>query len=139
MSPIADTVTALYDKAPEAFAAWVLFALLPVLIPALLLAFTTGRLTAKAKFVLSAAVRLLGWPTLFIALLGPPWFAFEVYLAPVILDAYPGSRPFLTGPFSVTHWVFWHAGWFVPVLWICWLFVASMRYRRAWIDGQNVG
>ena len=136
MSPVSDIISTLYDKAADVFGAWVLFALFPVLVPALLALFAKGQQTGKLKFALSAAARLFGWPTLFIALLGPPWFLFEVYLVPVILDAYPWSRSLLSGPLSMTHWLTWNSYWLVPVLWVGWVLYGSLRFRRAWLQAQ---
>ena len=137
MSPFTDTVIALYEKAPDAFDAWVFFVLFPIIVPTVLALFAKRRVMEKSRFVLSTAAHLLGWPTLLVALLVLPCCVFEIYLLPVLLDAYPLSRSLLAAPLAVTNWATQNSFWLVPLLWICWVFYASWRSKRAWHDAQK--
>ena len=132
MSPVFDTVAALYAKAPDAFAAWLVFCLLPMVVPAALVLFAKRGAGAKFAFVLSAAARLMGWPVLFLALVGVPLFVLEVFLMPVILDAYPASRTLLSVPLAFMDLLIQNLFWLVPLLWLVWVFFGTIRFRRAW-------
>jgi hypothetical protein len=139
MSPVADTISAMYDRAPEAFWAWVLFGLAPVLVPALVSIFVKSPPTSRIGFTLSSAARLLGWPVLAIGLIGLPWFVFELFLVPVLLDAYPMSRAILAAPLAVTRWFVDVSFLLLPVLWVTWLLLGTLRFRRAWREKQVAG
>lgn len=139
MSPITDTLTEMVARMPEAFVAWFLFGVLPVLVPATLATFVEARPSAKVQFTLSTAARLIGWPALLIALLVLPWFAFEMFPVPVLFDAYPASRSVLSGPLAVTHWLTRQSNWLVPLAWLAWVFVAAARLRKLWVVRQKAG
>lgn len=132
MNPVVDTVTAMFHRMPEAFLAWGLFCVVPVLVPACASVFVTARASSKLKFTLSSAARLLGWPLLLLALVGLPWFVFEIFLVPVLFDAYPVSRSILAVPLAATHWLV--QTWYVilPIVWLAWVAVGTARLRRAW-------
>jgi hypothetical protein len=139
MSPIADTFAELVARMPEVLAAWILFALVPVLVPGVLAMFMKGKLSTKMKFTLSVAARLLGWPVLLIAFVGLPWFAFEMFFVPVLFDAYPLSKFVLGGPLMATQWLTWQSYWLVPLAWLAWVFFASVRLRKCWEATHNAG
>lgn len=93
MSPIADTVREMFHRAPEVFWAWLLFAVLPVLVPAVMVMFDRAVWASKARFAFACAAGLLGGPLLLVLLIGMPWFVWEVFLVRVVLDAYPATKP----------------------------------------------
>uniref|UniRef100_UPI001E322B2A hypothetical protein n=1 Tax=Pelomonas sp. KK5 TaxID=1855730 RepID=UPI001E322B2A len=137
MSPIADTVGEMLTRMPEAFGAWLLFGLVPVLVLGILSIFTMAGSSSRLKFTLSAAARLLGWPVLFVVLLGLPWVAFELFLVPVMFDAYPFSRAVLSVPLTVTHWLAWQSYWLVPLAWFAWVVITSLHLRKRWKASHN--
>ncbi len=132
MSPIADTISAMFDRAPAALWAWVLFGLVPVLVPGLASLFVKAPARSRLGFTLSCAARLLGWPLLCIALIGVPWALFELFLVPVLFDAYPVSKSILATPLAWAHELMSLWPLVVPVLWIVWLAVGTARAQRAW-------
>lgn len=72
MSPLADTLGTLYERMPEAFWAWAVFGLAPVLVPALVSLSFKERPSSRLAFTLSGAARLVGGPALALVLIGPP-------------------------------------------------------------------
>lgn len=124
---------------PEAFVAWGVFGLLPVVFPAVLAIFMKARSSAKVRFALSSASRLLEWPVLFGVVLCPLWFAFEMVLAPAVLDAYPFSRVVVAGPLALNHWIFEQGYWLVPLAWLALVLFGSLRLRKTWQVEQNAG
>lgn len=132
MSPVADTISAMLDRAPEALWAWVLFGLVPVLVPGLAALFVKAPAWSRLGFTLSCAARLLGWPLLCIALIGVPWTLFELFLVPVLFDAYPVSRSILAIPLALTHGLMSVWPVVVLVLWTVWLVAGTARAQRAW-------
>lgn len=137
MNPVADTVVEMLHRMPEAFLAWGLFGVVPVLVPACVSVFVDARTSSKLKFTLSSAARLLGWPLLLVALFGLPWFVFELFLVPVLFDAYPVSKTILAVPLAATRWLV--QTWYVvlPLVWLVWVTVGTARLQKAWREEQR--
>ena len=139
MTPVADTLAVLIEKAPEAFAAWILFGLVPILVPTVWALLSGSGMPRRVKFVVAAATRIVGRPALLIILVGVPCFVFELFLVPVVFDAYPVSRSILRGPLAVSDWLVHNWFWLLPLLWPAWVGYATYRVRKEWHGLQTDG
>jgi len=132
MNPITDTLTAALERWPIVFSLWALFAILPFVVPFIIALARRPSLVNPARFSISAASRIVGYPTYLILLFVVPWAAFEILLVPVIFDAYPSSKSALSIPLNATHWLLWNMYWLVPLVWLGWVFAASVYFARRW-------
>ncbi|WIV99628.1 hypothetical protein [Kinneretia aquatilis] len=139
MTPVTDTLAVMFEKAPEAFAVWILFGLFPILVPAIWAVVIERGMPRRARFVVAAATRIVGQPALLIILVGVPFFVFELLLVPVILDAYPLSRTILRGPLAVSNWLARNWFWLLPLLWPVWVGYATYLVRREWHGARTDG
>ena len=139
MSPVLDTAATVFQRWPLGVVLWALFALLPVMAPAAVAVTRVPRAQGRFGFVSSAAARIVGYPCLLLLLLGVPWVAFQVLFVPVVLDAYPDSKPFLAVPLSASAWLLQHWFWFAPLAWLLWVFAATVRFSRRWSATHAAG
>ena len=113
--------------------AWCWFALLPVLVPAIVAIVQRRELRGKGAYVWPTAARILGYPALFILLVGVPCFVLEIWLVPVILDAHPGARTIVRTVLAPLEWIL--ANGFVlsiglMLLWPAWVVSAALHAAR---------
>jgi hypothetical protein len=106
-------------------------------VPALVSIFVKAPPSSRLSFALSCAARLLGWPMLALGLIGLPWVAFDLYVVPVLFDAYPISRSILAAPLDLTRWVVRVGYLILPILWSLWLVIGTMRLRNSWRGKQD--
>ncbi|WP_457425964.1 hypothetical protein [Roseateles sp. P5_E7] len=132
MSPVIDTLIEMFGREPLAFVLWAEAALLPVLLPMALAAARRPVLDQRRRFVLSAAVRIVGYPALVVLWVVVPWTAFELFLAPVVLDAYPASKTWLAVPLEMARSLAAHGFWGLPLLWPVWVSAAAVHVMRRW-------
>jgi len=132
MSPALDTAVEVLHRWPFEVTLWMLFALVPVLVPAVVATVKVPKGGRRAAFVVSSAARLVGYPVMLLLLLGVPWVVFEVVFVPVLLDAYPGSRSVLAVPVALSELALQHWFWAAPLAWLTWVAVATPRFARSW-------
>ena len=132
MNPVLDTVLVAMERWPEEFIFWALFSILPIAFPVAIALLRRPRLTRPTIFALAAASRIIGYPALLCLLLVIPWVFFEIFLVPVIADAYPNLKTLMSWPLNVSNWLLWNAFWVVPLVWVMWVAVASYRYANSW-------
>jgi hypothetical protein len=132
MHSITETATALVASEPLGFLLWLEFAVLPVLVPLVVALARRQPFRQCLNHAWATAARTVGYPAAIILLLGVPWVAFELFLVPVLLDAYPGSQVLLSVPLTFTHWLLSVWFWLVPLLWPVWVVaVAFFDAHRA--------
>jgi hypothetical protein len=130
MNPVLTTVAMLLGRyTAEAFI-WFEFALLPLLVPAVISIAMRSALAGRGLYVLPTAARIIGYPALATMLIFLPWAAFQIYLVPVILDAHPGTRPFMAVPLAIADWLVRYAFLLGPFLWPLWVVLAAIWAAR---------
>jgi hypothetical protein len=130
-----DTLIALLNRYPDAIGMWVVFIVLPVVTCALWTWLSKSKLPkARRAFSLSIALTL-GYPALLLGFIILPITAFQIFIAPVLLESLPTWRQELLLILLLPNWFVEQAFWLAPVSWLLWIIIAP----KVFINKQATG
>jgi hypothetical protein len=130
MSVLVETFDAFCARYPQAITAWVLFCVLPLVSCFFWTARYYSSLSQPVRAFFRALAHSFGYPTALFGLIFTPIAAFNIFLAPALVEAYPSWRPFLFALLAIPNWVIAQFFWLAPAAWLIWVAVAPRHAIR---------
>ena len=121
MSVLAETFDAFCARYPQAIAIWVQLCILPLVSCSIWTACNYSRLKSPAGAFFRTLSHSFGYPTALFGLIFTPIAAFNIFLAPALIDAYPSWRPVLIALLAIPNWVTAQFFWLAPLAWLLWV------------------
>ncbi len=124
MSVLTDSFQAFSASYPEALGAWFALCILPLVSCALWTVRYFSHLKNPARAFFKALAYSFGYPTALLGLIIAPIAAFNIFLAPALIEAYPSWRSELLGLLALPNWLTAQSFWLAPLAWLLWLTLA---------------
>lgn len=111
---------------------WSYLTFVPFVIPAIYSLLRKPRLAGRVGFTTFTAALILGFATAFALLLIIPWWAFQVFVVPVIFQVHPIVIDVLRVPLAVSNWLTWSWPLMLPLVWLLLAISVTLIMGRRW-------
>ncbi|RYX79999.1 hypothetical protein EON83_30440 [bacterium] len=127
---LSDTLTAVATRYPNAITAWFFFIVFPIASCSFWTLLNKSKLQRAWHAYAQSIALTLGYLVLVFGVVIVPISAFQIFLAPALLESSPAWRKVLLALFQIPEWFVAQAFWLVPLVWLLWGSIAPRAFIR---------